>query len=447
MDTREVSKAGDALFRLDGKPTARQAFPLALQHVVAMVVGCVTPAIIIGGIAQGKGEISQADITVLVQSALLIAGISTLIQLISFKYTIGSGLPVIIGVSFAYLASLQGIAEQFDLATLFGAQLAGSLAAVLVGIFIKRLRFLFPPMVTGTVVFVIGITLYPTAINYMAGGSGSKDYGSWQNWMIALVTLAIVTILNNFGKGAVKLSSILLGILAGYAMAMFLGMIDFTAVHQAEWFHLAKPFHFGVKFEPSSIITMAILYIINSVQAIGDFTATTEGGLDREPTGRELSGGIIGNGLGSMIGACIGGLPTATFSQNVGIVATTKVVAKRVFFMASGIILAAGIIPKFASVLTTIPACVLGGATISVFSSIAMTGMKLIAKEKMGYRNSAVVGLGVALGVGITLVPESLAMFPDWVTLIFGKSAVVLSTIVTVVLNQVLPKEQEEAVE
>ena len=145
MDTREVSKAGDALFKLDGKPTARQAFPLALQHVVAMVVGCVTPAIIIGGIAQRKGEISQADITVLVQSALLIAGISTLIQLISFKYTIGSGLPVIIGVSFAYLASLQGIAEQFDLATLFGAQLAGSLAAILVGIFIKRLGFLFPP--------------------------------------------------------------------------------------------------------------------------------------------------------------------------------------------------------------------------------------------------------------------------------------------------------------
>ena len=228
MDTREVSKAGDALFKLDGKPTARQAFPLALQHVVAMVVGCVTPAIIIGGIAQRKGEISQADITVLVQSALLIAGISTLIQLISFKYTIGSGLPVIIGVSFAYLASLQGIAEQFDLATLFGAQLAGSLAAILVGIFIKRLRFLFPPMVTGTVVFVIVITLYPTAINYMAGGSGSKDYGSWQNWTIALVTLAIVTILNHFGKGAVKLSSILLGILAGYGMAMFLGMIDFA---------------------------------------------------------------------------------------------------------------------------------------------------------------------------------------------------------------------------
>ncbi len=263
MDTREVSKAGDALFKLDGKPTARQAFPLALQHVVAMVVGCVTPAIIIGGIAQRKGEISQADITVLVQSALLIAGISTLIQLISFKYTIGSGLPVIIGVSFAYLASLQGIAEQFDLATLFGAQLAGSLAAILVGIFIKRLRFLFPPMVTGTVVFVIGITLYPTAINYMAGGSGSKDYGSWQNWTIALVTLAIVTILNHFGKGAVKLSSILLGILAGYGMAMFLGMIDFMPVQQAEWFHLAK--RFILESDLSLLLLLRWLFSISSI--------------------------------------------------------------------------------------------------------------------------------------------------------------------------------------
>lgn len=189
---------------------------------------------------------------------------------------------------------------------------------------------------------------------------------------------------------------------------------------------------------------MAILYVINSVQAIGDFTAVSEGGLDREPTPQELSGGIIGNGLGSMIGACIGGLPTATFSQNVGIVNTTKVVAKKVFMIASGMILLAGIIPKFASLLTTIPACVLGGATITVFSSIAMTGMKLIMKEKMGPRNTTIIGLGIALGVGVTLVPESLAMFPSWVTLIFGKSAVVLSTIVTVVLNQILPKEKTE---
>lgn len=437
----KMEKSGE-LFKWNGKPSFKQAFPLAMQHVVAMIVGCVTPAIIIGGIAQGKGEITQADVTMLVQAALLIAGIGTLIQLISFKHKVGSGLPVIMGVSFAYLASLQGIAGEFDLATLFGAQLVGAIAAIIVGIFIKKLLFLFPPMVTGTVVFVIGVTLYPTAINYMAGGKGAADYGSWKNWLVALITLAVVIGLNNFGKGFAKLSSILIGMIVGYVIAIPLGLVDFSPVQEASWFQIAKPFHFGIKFNPSCIITMAILYVINSVQAIGDFTAVAGGGLDREPTPQELSGGIIGNGLGSMIGACIGGLPTATFSQNVGIVNTTKVVAKKVFLIASGMIIFAGIVPKFASLLTTIPACVLGGATITVFSSIAMTGMKLITKEKMGPRNTTIIGLGIALGVGVTLVPESLAMFPSWVTLIFGKSAVVLSTLVTVVLNQILPKEK-----
>jgi len=437
----KMEKSGE-LFKWNGKPSFKQAFPLAMQHVVAMIVGCVTPAIIIGGIAQGKGEITQADVTMLVQAALLIAGIGTLMQLISFKHKVGSGLPVIMGVSFAYLASLQGIAGEFDLATLFGAQLVGAIAAIIVGIFIKKLLFLFPPMVTGTVVFVIGVTLYPTAINYMAGGKGAADYGSWKNWLVALITLAVVIGLNNFGKGFAKLSSILIGMIVGYVIAIPLGLVDFSPVQEASWFQIAKPFHFGIKFNPSCIITMAILYVINSVQAIGDFTAVAGGGLDREPTPQELSGGIIGNGLGSMIGACIGGLPTATFSQNVGIVNTTKVVAKKVFLIASGMIIFAGIVPKFASLLTTIPACVLGGATITVFSSIAMTGMKLITKEKMGPRNTTIIGLGIALGVGVTLVPESLAMFPSWVTLIFGKSAVVLSTLVTVVLNQILPKEK-----
>ncbi|SHK81333.1 uracil-xanthine permease family protein [Hespellia stercorisuis] len=440
----ETKKLDNALFDLNGKPSYKQAFPLALQHVVAMIVGCVTPAIIIGGMAMDSGEITAADMTILVQSALLIAGIATLMQLASWKHRIGSGLPVIMGVSFAYLASLQGITEQFDLATLFGATLVGGVVAVLVGIFIKRLLFLFPPLVTGTVVFVIGVTLYPTAVKYMAGGAGSENYGSWQNWVVALITLAVVTVLNHCTKGITKLASILIGMVVGYIVAIFFGLVDFSAVAQANWIQFTEPVHFGLKFEASSIITMAILYTINSVQAIGDFTATTDGGMDRVPTEQELSGGIIGNGLASMIGAVIGGLPTATFSQNVGIVTTTKVVAKRVFYMASGMIIIAGLIPKFASALTTIPSCVLGGATISVFASITMTGIKLIAKSELTARNTAIVGLGVALGVGVTLVPETLAAFPQWVTLIFGKSAVVLATIITVVLNQILPKDVEE---
>lgn len=444
MNNHLKFKTGASVFDVRGIPAMRQALPLALQHVVAMIVGCVTPAIIVAGVAIDKGTMTPSDKVVLVQAALLVAAVATLIQLFPIGKYIGSGLPVIMGVSFAYLASLQAIAGDFDVATIFGAQLVGGIVAVIVGIFIKWLRPLFPPLVAGTVVFTIGLSLYPTAINYMAGGQGSADYGSAKNWFVAIVTLILVVGLNHFGKGFFKLSSILIGILVGYVLAVCLGMVDFTAVSQADWFYIAKPMHFGIKFEVSTIISISILYIVNSVQAIGDLSATTSGGLDREPTDRELSGGIIGNGVASVIGAFFGGLPTATFSQNVGIVATTKVVNRCVLGLAAVIIFLAGSVPKFASVLTTIPQCVLGGATVSVFASITMTGIKLISQEPLNYRNTAIVGLAVALGMGITLVPEALALFPAWVTTIFGKSAVVVATIVAVLLNCIIPKEKPQ---
>lgn len=437
-------KTGVSVFELDGIPSFRQALPLALQHVVAMIVGCVTPAIIVAGVAIDKGSITAADEVILVQSALLIAGIATLIQMFPIGRRIGAGLPVIMGVSFAYLASLQAIAGEFGIAAIFGAQLVGGIVAVLVGIFIKWLRPLFPPLVTGTVVFTIGLSLYPTAINYMAGGKGAPGYGSLQNWIVAAVTLAVVTGLNHFAKGIFKLASILIGMISGYVLALCLGMVDFASVASASWFQISPPMHFGIEFEISSIISMSILFIVNSVQAIGDLSATTAGGMDRDPTERELSGGIVGNGVASILGSFLGGLPTATFSQNVGIVATTKVINRCVLGLSAVFILIAAFIPKFASLLTTIPQCVLGGATISVFASITMTGIKLISKQPLNYRNTSIVGLSVALGMGITLVPETLAMFPEWVTMIFGKSAVVVATIVAVALNCVIPKDSGE---
>ena len=204
-----------------------------------------------------------------------------------------------------------------------------------------------------------------------------------------------------------------------------------------------KPMHFGITFEPSSCVAIGVLFAINSIQAIGDFSATTTGGLDRMPTDEELSGGIVGYGLSNIFCAVFGGLPTATYSQNVGIVGSTKVVAKRVFETSAIIILIAGLIPKFSSVLTTIPYCVLGGATVSVFASIAMTGIKLITTAPMDFRNTTVVGLSIALGMGVTQANAALANFPEWVTSIFGKSPVVLATITAVFLNLVLPKSEQ----
>ena len=432
------------LFELEGVPPLRRALPLAVQHVVAMIVGCVTPAIIVSGAA----GLPANEQVILIQAALVISALSTLLQLFPlgrrFPLGLGSGLPVIMGVSFAYVPTMQAIAEGHGIAAILGAQIVGGLVAALVGLFVKKLRRLFPPLITGTVVFTIGLSLYPTAINYMAGGTSSADYGSWQNWLIAFFTLGMVTTLNHFGKGLWKLSSILLGIGAGYALAACFGMVHFESVAQASMFQLPQLLYFGVEFEISACVAIGILFGINAVQAIGDLTATTVGAMDREPTDKELQNGIVGYGVMNMIGGLFGGLPTATYSQNVGIVTTTKVINRVVLGLSAVILGAAGLVPKFSALLTTIPQCVLGGATVSVFASIAMTGMKLVSSARMDYRNSSIVGLAAALGMGISQASAALAAFPEWVTTIFGKSPVVVATLVAVLLNVILPKHNPE---
>ena len=444
----------DLLFQFTGRPPLGTSVSLALQHLVAMIVGCVTPPIIIAG-AVG---LSQADRVLLIQASLVMSAICTLLQLFPIGRYFGSGLPVILGVSFAYVPSMQAIASSGGgVAAIAGAMIIGGVVAIIVGIFVKKIRLLFPPVITGTVVFTIGLSLYPTAINYMAGGtantaeaiaaSGASEsliYGSWQNWLVAALTLAAVIVLNHFAKGLCKLASILIGMLFGYVVAaVFFDMVSFSSVGEAAWFSLPQFMHFGVTFDPASCIAIGLLFAINSIQAIGDFTATTVGGMDRDPTDRELQGGIIAYGASNILTALFGGLPTATYSQNVGIVTTNKVINRTVFALTGVFLLLAGVSPKFAAILTTIPQCVLGGATVTVFSTIAMTGMKLIASQELSARNTTIVGLSAALGVGISQAAGSLSQFPDSFTMIFGKSPVVVATIMAVLLNLVLPREKK----
>lgn len=436
-----------SIFEQDGFPRLGEALPLAAQHVVAMIVGCVTPAIIISSAVPGGG-LGNRERVILIQAALVIAAFSTLLQLFPIgkqeKFAIGSGLPVMMGVSFAYVPSMQAIAESYGIAAIFGAQIVGGMVAVLMGFLVKKIRVFFPPLITGTVVFTIGLSLYPTAINYMAGGMSSATYGHWQNWLVAFFTLGVVTALNHFGKGIWKLASILIGMTAGYLLAIPFGMIDLSSVTQASMLQIPSPLHFGIEFEPSSCVAIGILFAINSIQAIGDYSATTMGAMDRQPDDKELQNGIVGYGMTNMVGALFGGLPTATYSQNVGIVTTTKVINRYVLGLAAVILGIAGLIPKFSALLTTIPQCVLGGATVSVFASIAMTGMKLVSTAGMDYRNSSIVGLAAALGIGVSQAQAALASFPAWVSTIFGKSPVVLATLIAVLLNVILPKEDRK---
>ncbi len=449
------------LFDLNGVPPIGQVVPMSLQHLVAMIIGCVTPALIIGNI--GQLGLDQAQKVLLIQSSLVIAAIQTLLQVFPIGgktgFRFGAGLPVIMGISFAYLPSLQGIATNENgqgLAYIAGALAVGGVVAILTGIFIKQIRKYFPPIITGTVIFTIGLSLYPTAVNYMAGGAANNYnlvveikhltealvYGSWQNWLVALITMSVTVALNHYAKGIAKLASILIGMIVGYIVAFFFGMVSFGAIATAGVFALPQVLPFGMQFDIGACIAIGLLFFINSIQAIGDFTGTTIGGMDREPTDDELQGGIVNYGATNLIAAFFGGLPSATYSQNVGIVVTTKVVNRTVFGLAAIFILLAGIFPKFSALLTTIPQCVLGGATVTVFSMIAMTGIKLIVSQEMSFRNMQIVGLSVALGVGIWQASASIGQFPEVFTTIFGKSPVVVATLLALLLNQILPGQK-----
>ena len=452
---KQCNYSREALFQLNGIPPLGMSISLALQHLVAMIVGCVTPAIII---ANALG-LPQSERVLLIQVSLVMSAVTTLIELFPIGGKLGSGLPVMFGISFAYLPSMQAIVGGGgDIATIAGAMVVGGIVAAVVGVFVKKIRRFFPPIITGTVVFTIGLSLYPTAINYMAGGTGNTYevvvlrkgltsalvHGSWQNWAVAAFTLIVVMVMSNKGKGICKLAAILLGMIAGYIVAAVFGMVDLSEVRDAAWFSLPRFMHFGIKFEFSACIALALLFAINAIQAIGDLTATTVGGLNREPTDQELQGGIVTYGLTNVLSAFFGSLPTATYSQNVGIVTTNKVGNRVVFALAGGFLLLAGLIPKFSAILTTIPQCVLGGATITVFSTIAMTGMKLIASETISPRNTTIVGLSAALGVGISQSSSALSQFPESITIIFGKTPVVIATIMAVLLNLILPQENKD---
>ena len=452
---KQCNYSREALFQLNGIPPLGMSISLALQHLVAMIVGCVTPAIII---ANALG-LPQSERVLLIQVSLVMSAVTTLIELFPIGGKLGSGLPVMFGISFAYLPSMQAIVGGGgDIATIAGAMVVGGIVAAVVGVFVKKIRRFFPPIITGTVVFTIGLSLYPTAINYMAGGAGNTYevvvlrkgltsalvHGSWQNWAVAAFTLIVVMVMSNKGKGICKLAAILLGMIAGYIVAAVFGMVDLSEVRDAAWFSLPQFMHFGIKVEFSACIALALLFAINAIQAIGDLTATTVGGLNREPTDQELQGGIVTYGLTNVLSAFFGSLPTATYSQNVGIVTTNKVVNRVVFALAGGFLLLAGLIPKFSAILTTIPQCVLGGATITVFSTIAMTGMKLIASETISPRNTTIVGLSAALGVGISQSSSALSQFPESITIIFGKTPVVIATIMAVLLNLILPQENKD---
>ncbi|MFB9145914.1 uracil-xanthine permease family protein [Halomonas alkalicola] len=433
-----------SVFDFHGRPPLARALPLSFQHILAMIMGTVTVPIIVVGAAGG----SLADQMLLIQVSLIASALATLVQLYGVG-RFGARLPTIFGVGFAYVPTLVAVGAQYGIGGILGAQVVGGIAMILVGLFITRIRHLFPPIVAGVVVLVIGLSLYDIAIHYMSGGVGASDYGDPQNWLVALVTLGVVLGVSQFARGFMKLAAIICGIGAGYALALALGMVDITPVREAGWFSAPRLLPHELEFHAAAILSVVIICVVNSVQTIGDLSATSVGGMNREPTTRELFGGLLGNGATTAVGSFFGAMPTSSYSQNVGIVAMTKVVSRFVLALAALFLLVAGLVPKFGAVMTTIPYPVLGGATITVFGMITMTGIQLITRDEMSARNMTIASLALALSMGVYAVPEAIGQLPAMLQLVVGGSPIVVAALVAFTLNLVLPRRSlaDEAAE
>ncbi len=432
--TQNPAPRSASFFDFYGKPPLAKAMPLSLQHILAMIMGTVTvPIIVVGAVGA-----SLEEKMFLIQISLVFSGLATLLQLYTLG-RLGARLPTIFGVGFAYVPTLTAIGTQYGLEGILGAQVVGGIAMMVTGLFIQRIRHLFPPVVAGTVVLVIGLSLYDIAINYLAGGVGAPDYGDIKYWAIGGITLLVVLGVSQFASGFLKLASIICGLLAGYAISMALGLVNFDAVRDAPWISAPMPLAFGLEFHAAAIISMVIICVINSVQTIGDLSATTVGGMNRELGKKELFGGLMGNGFTTMVGSFFGALPTSTYSQNVGIVAMTKVISRYVLAIAAVFMVVAGLLPKFGALMTTIPYPVLGGATILVFGMITMTGIQLITKDEMSARNMTIVSLALALSMGVYAVPDAIAQFPETLRLVLGGSPIVIAALVAFTLNLILP--------
>ena len=431
-----------ALFRRGGMPPVKDLIPITLQHVLSSFAGVIAPAIIIAGVC----NFSEEQETAIIQVALILSAIDTILQQFPLFGRIGSGLPILTGVSFAFLPAFQAVGIEFGFPTLLGAELVGGTVAILFGTFYPKVKWLFPSLVTGTVIFTIGVSLYPTAIKYIAGGVGTPGFGGVQNWVVGLVTFAAVFGFSNFGKGILKLGGIFFGMLVGVLISLPLGMVDPSGVASAGWFALPGFLPFGIVFNPAACLTLAVVYVMVNVQLIGDLSAATMGSMDRMPNAREIGGALKAQGLVSMVSSVLGGLPTSAFGQNVGIIVSTRVINRWVFAGAAVVFAAAGLVPKLSAVLTMIPQPVIGGATISVFGTITLNGIRILVKDGLTPRACTVFGVSVAFGLGIAQVTGSLTGpgMPDWVNTIFGTSAITPCAIMAIILNNVLPPEDHK---
>ena len=423
-------------------PPLAQAIPLGIQHVLAMFASNVTPSIIVAG-AAGLA-FGGAEQVYLIQMAMLFAGIATLLQTVGIG-PIGARLPIMQGTSFAFVGVLAGIAAVQGLGVALTACLIGGVIHFCLGAVIGRLRWLFPPLITGLVILAIGLYLIPVAIKYAAGGAASfqmeaESFGSLMHWTVALSVVIVALVLKFFTKGTTSSAAILIGLIVGYLIALAFGMVSFAPVAKASWITGITPFPYGFEFSLGAVIAVTLVSIVSAIETVGDTSATTKAGAGREATSEEIAGATYADGLGTAVAGVFGGLPNTSFSQNVGIVGMTGIMSRHVVTIGAIVLILCGLVPKIGAVIASMPLPVLGGCVIVMFGMVAAAGMNMLSEVEMNRRNMVIIAVSLAAGLGLNLVPTAVQYLPG-VIKILATSAVAPTAIVAIFLNLVLPQE------
>jgi len=432
------SKRDDAIYQLDGKVPVGKAIPFGLQHILAMFVSNIAPIIIVAGAC----KVDQAQTAMLIQSAMIVAGIGTLIQLYPV-WRVGSGLPIVMGISFTFVSIACFIGATYGYGALVGAILVGGIIEGILGLFAKYWIKVITPIISACVVTSIGFSLLGVGAASFGGGFGAKNFGSAENWILGTITLLTCIVFNIVAKGFMKQLSVLVGLVVGYIAATFMGVVSFAHLKEVPFIALPKILPFAPEFNVSAIIAFTLIFLVSATETVGDTSAVAASGLNRNVTEKETSGSIAVDGFISALSSVFGCLPITSFSQNVGLVAMTHVVNR--FAIATGaiIMILAGVFPVFGALLSTLPEPVLGGCTIMMFGSIVISGFQMMSKCGYTQRNMTISALSLSVGLGFTSMPKIFDIFPQMVKNVFAENCVAVVFLIAVILNIILPENME----
>lgn len=427
------------IYRLDGRVPIMKAIPFGLQHILAMFVANLTPITIIAG----AGGLEQAEIAILLQNAMFVAGIATLIQLYPL-WKVGSGLPIVMGVSFTFVAVLCTVAANYGYSSVIGAVIVGGIIEGTLGLLAKYWKKIIAPIVAASVVTAIGFSLFTVGTRSFGGGY-AEDFGSAENLILGTVTLMVCLLWNIKAKGYWKQLSVLAGLVVGYIVAIFMGKVDLSVIFSGGVVALPKFLPYMPEFHPGAIVSVAIIFLVSAAETIGDTTAMVAGGLDREITTEEISGSLACDGYSSVFSAILGCPPVTSFSQNVGLIAMTKVVNRFTIMTGAVCMILAGLLPPIGNFFASLPESVLGGCTIMMFGTILTSGIEMIARAGFTQRNITIAALSLSVGIGFTAASEIEIwhIFPELLQAVFSANVVAVVFVVAIVLNLVLPKDME----